>query len=297
MAINYELAAKVIAGIATAWACIASTMLIRDHLANWKNPKTQKLIIYIIVMVPLFAIDSFIGLCDIEASETLVMVLDSVKECYEAWVLMSFLSLMFAYLQVEVGKIPDELKGKHLHQTVPFNWCMKDMVLDINTVKTLHNWTLQFIVLRPILSVLSVILELSDNYDDSNWATIINIILNISVTVAVYALMMFYHAFARELSPHRPLAQFLCIKGVVAFAFWQGVILSLLVKFKIVHASHWYTTDEIDDGIQNFLVCVEMGAIFSFAHNYAFAADEYKAGYVAPPLPPAEKEDEHHKSH
>lgn len=30
--------------------------------------------------VPLFAIDSFIGVMDIEASETFVMVLDSIKE-------------------------------------------------------------------------------------------------------------------------------------------------------------------------------------------------------------------------
>ena len=30
--------------------------------------------------VPLFAIDAFIGVMDIEASETFVMVLDSIKE-------------------------------------------------------------------------------------------------------------------------------------------------------------------------------------------------------------------------
>jgi len=216
-----------------------------------------------------------------------------VKECYEAFVLMSFLQLMFAYLDVTPGTVPDNLKGRELHQTIPFNYVMKDMILDEKTAKTLLLWTQQFIILRPIISIASVYLLATDKFDA--FATYINIILNVSVTVAVYALMMFYHAFARELSPHRPLAQFLCIKGVVFFAFWQGVILSLLVKAGIVHGSHWYTTDEIDEGIQNFLVCLEMGAIFTFAHNYAFAADEYKPGYVAPPLPA--ETDDHHKKH
>ena len=74
---------------------------------------------------------------------------------------------------------------------------------------------------------------------------------------------------------------------MVAFAFWQGVILSVLVRLGVVHGSHWYSTEEIDEGIQNFLVCIEMGAIFSFAHDYAFTAAEYMPGYVAPALGPA----------
>jgi hypothetical protein len=39
--------------------------------------------------------------------------------------------------------------------------------------------------------------------------------------MALYALVLFYHLFAKELAPHKPLAQFLCIKGIVFFSFWQ----------------------------------------------------------------------------
>jgi len=281
--------ACIIAGITTALSVFLSVRLIYDHLANFSQPKKQKLIIYIILMVPLFAIDSFVGLLDIEAGDVVVMVLDAIKECYEAWVLTSFLHLMFAYLNVEFGTVPDNLKGRHLHHTFPFNYMMKDMHLDLGSVRTLHIWTQQFIILRPIISVLSVALDLHGSY--ALFATYFNIVLNISVTLAVYALMMFYHAFAEDLSPHRPLAQFLCIKGVVFFAFWQGVVLSILVSMKIIQGNHWYSTDEVDEAIQNFLVCLEMGLLFSFAHNYAFSADEFKPGYkyVAPPK---EKKDE-----
>jgi len=284
--------ACIIAGITTALSVFLSVRLIYDHLANFSQPKKQKLIIYIILMVPLFAIDSFVGLLDIEAGDVVVMVLDAIKECYEAWVLTSFLHLMFAYLNVEFGTVPDDLKGRHLHHTFPFNYMMKDMNLDVGSVRTLHIWTQQFIILRPIISVLSVALDLHGSY--ALFATYFNIVLNISVTLAVYALMMFYHAFAEDLSPHRPLAQFLCIKGVVFFAFWQGVVLSILVSMKIIQGNHWYSTDEVDEAIQNFLVCLEMGLLFSFAHNYAFSADEFKPGYkyVAPPK--KDKKDEKH---
>jgi hypothetical protein len=59
------------------------------------------------------------------------------------------------------------------------------------------------------------------------------IILNISVSVALYSLVLFYHVFAKELAPHKPLAKFLCIKGVVFFCFWQVNILPILFQFLI----------------------------------------------------------------
>lgn len=48
--------------------------------------------------------DSYVGLLDIEASELVVMILDSIKEVYEAIVIASFLSLMFAYLGIDPAK-------------------------------------------------------------------------------------------------------------------------------------------------------------------------------------------------
>lgn len=55
-----------------------------------------------------------------------------------------------------------------------------------------------------------------------NWLSwIFTIILNISVSLALYSLVVFYHVFAKELAPHNPLAKFMCIKGIVFFCFWQ----------------------------------------------------------------------------
>ena len=56
----------------------------------------------------------------------------------------------------------------------------------------------------------------------------ISMVLNVSVSLAMYSLVLFYHLFATELAPHKPLAKILCIKGVVFFSFWQvGIYASL----------------------------------------------------------------------
>jgi len=271
---DFRATALAIAGVATALACLLSSRLIVDHLRNWKQPAQQKRIIIIILMVPLFAIDSFIGLVETGAPEWVGMVLDSVKECYEAVVLWAFLSLMYAYLGVSKNTIPPKLEGRHIHLVWPLHYCMKELHLNSHSVGLLTLWTTQFIVLRPVLSLLSIWLDVNDQLD--TYYTYISVVLNISVTMSVTALMLFYHAFADELKEHRPLAQFLCIKGVVFFAFWQGVIVEIFAWLKILREDQWYKVESLEEAIQNFLVCVEMGLLFSFAHAYAFTAQEFK---------------------
>lgn len=63
-----------------------SGQLLTEHFFFWKKPKEQKAIIVIILMAPLYAIDSFVGLLNVQGSKVSFTVLDSVKECYEALV-------------------------------------------------------------------------------------------------------------------------------------------------------------------------------------------------------------------
>lgn len=70
-----------------------TVQLLSQHLFYWKKPKEQKAIIIIILMAPIYAVNSFIGLLDIEGSKAFFMFLDAVKECYEALVRASCLQL------------------------------------------------------------------------------------------------------------------------------------------------------------------------------------------------------------
>ena len=92
--------------------------------------------------------------------------------------------------------------------------------LNHQTLKLLKYWTWQFVVIRPVLSVLMITLQVLGVYPSwLSWT--FTIILNVSVSLALYSLVVFYHVFAKELEPHKPLAKFVCIKGIVFFCFWQ----------------------------------------------------------------------------
>jgi len=62
-------------------------------------------------------------------------------------------------------------------------------------------------------------------------ANLLYYIDNISFTIALYYLVLFYEVLAEDLKYYKPLAKFLVIKSVIFFAFWQGVTISLLVNF------------------------------------------------------------------
>ena len=48
------------------------------------------------------------------------------------------------------------------------------------------------------------------------------IIYNISVTLALYALVLFYVATKDILRPHDPVLKFFMVKAIIFASFWQG---------------------------------------------------------------------------
>lgn len=104
--------------------CVMLTMyftvqLMKQHLFYWKNPKEQKAIIIIILMAPIYAVDSFVGLLDIRGSKAFFMFLDSVKECYEALVSVfrtrSFTCCLFS-------RLDDKFEFVFLCRWLPSSW-------------------------------------------------------------------------------------------------------------------------------------------------------------------------------
>ncbi|KAL3016776.1 hypothetical protein AAZX31_06G235600 [Glycine max] len=200
-----------------------SMKLLAEHVLNWKKPKEQNAIVIIILMAPLYAVDSYVGLINFFGSEAFFTFLDSIKECYEALVIAKFLGLMYSFLNISLSKniVPDEIKGREIHHSFPMTLFQPHTTrLDHKTLKLLKNWTWQFVVIRPVCSILMITLQYLEVYP--TWVSWTNtVILNISVSLALYSLVVFYHVFSKELEPHKPLAKFLCIKGIVFFCFWQ----------------------------------------------------------------------------
>ena len=51
----------------------------------------------------------------------------------------------------------------------------------------------------------------------------ITIIYNVSITLALYALFLFYFATKDLLTPYDPILKFAIIKSVIFLSFWQGI--------------------------------------------------------------------------
>lgn len=50
----------------------------------------------------------------------------------------------------------------------------------------------------------------------------VTIIYNVSVSLALYALFLFYFATRELLSPYSPVLKFFMVKSVIFLSFWQG---------------------------------------------------------------------------
>jgi len=269
---------------------LQSSMLIFQHRRNWVNPKQQRRIVLIIAMVPIFALNAFISLLVLRGSknvgqhapEWIDLLLDGAKECYESVVISSFLELMFEYtgcLTTPQG-VPDTLKGVEVHLPFPLGFfCGVDhWVFDKEVAEKLRKWTMQFVYVRPVLSILTLVATAFGIYESLIVWLPISVALNISMSVAIYALMLFYHSFEQQLSKgkQRPLAKFLCIKGVVFFCFWQGVVVQILEAVGVISAGKFFGLAEKSTMIQDALVCVEMAFVFAPLHMYSFSFDDYR---------------------
>jgi len=92
---------------------------------------------------------------------------------------------------------------------------------------------LQFVLLKPLTSSVEILLHHYDLCEDGDyslrncyiWISLVN---NISVTVALYSLVLFYKATKERLAPFKPFQKFLCIKSLLFFSYWQTCLFNLL---------------------------------------------------------------------
>ena len=84
---------------------------------------------------------------------------------------------------------------------------------------------LQFVLIKPITAVLSIILDGFGMYCDGAanlhcgfpWLAFIN---NISISLSLYSLVLFYMATEERLAPFSPFYKFITVKAILFFSFW-----------------------------------------------------------------------------
>lgn len=281
----------IIGGIFAVVATCMSLVQMAQHFFHKTDKGSQKRIIRILGMVPVYAISSFISLLFFQSS----LYMEFIQSCYEAYIVYCFLLLLTKYLGGHRGVEDTIMKSNYIYLGFPCHYCIKP--------KPTANWVwyfkaglLQYSWITPICTGIAVVLNLAGVYDNGRWNfkkgyPYIVIIINISQMVALYCLVVFYNNLKIELKPFQPLAKFITIKLLVFFIFWQGVLMSGLAAVGVLRNSECdpaankycngsttgFTVEEEKILLGNILICVEM-FFFAIAHHWIFSWEPYVNG-------------------
>ena len=276
---------KGIAG-ACVWAAIFITChQIYQYLRYYTNPAEQRWIVRILFIVPIYAFESWLSLLFFNQNYYYVYF-NAIRDCYEAFVIYNFLALCYEYLGGE-GNIMSEIRGKSIKSSCMYGTCcLSGHSYNIGFLRFCKQATLQFCVVKPVMSFIVILLQSYDLYRDGDWDPskgylYVTLIYNMSITLALYALFLFYFATRELLRPFDPVLKFFSIKSIIFMSFWQGVLLALLEKMGYILPmcdvnGNLRTLDAgtISAGYQNFLVCIEM-LLAAIALRYAFPISVY----------------------
>ena len=130
---------------------------------------------------------------------------------------------------------------------------------------------LQFVLIKPFTAVLAIIFERYGIYHEgrfeiSSGYMYLAAINNVSISLSLYCLVLFYLATEERLKPFSPFAKFLCIKAILFFSFWQACAFTILLKMNLV-----FVNRETANLAQSLIISLEMvfAAIAqAFAFNY-----------------------------
>ncbi|KAH7656497.1 Organic solute transporter subunit alpha/Transmembrane protein 184 [Dioscorea alata] len=259
---NLYTPAIIIGGIFALIATVLSLWLILQHLRSYNNPAVISL------STPKFSL-----ICDI------------LRNCYEAFALYSFGSYLVACLggEGEVIELLENEERKNLHEKliekkerrVGHEFFCNPSVLGEDLYTIVKFGLVQYMILKTLCAFLSLILEIFGFYGvgEFKWYygyPYITVVINFSQMWALYCLVQFYNVTHHRLQRIKPLAKFISFKAIVFATWWQGVGIDLICYFGVLPKE-----EKIQNGIQDFLICVEM-AIAAIAHIFVFSPEPYR---------------------
>lgn len=163
----------------------------------------------------------------------------------------------------------------------PMNHCLPKVdISDPHTFLAIKRGILQYTWIKPLLAISTIAMKATGTYQEGYigltsgylWS---GLIYNVSITISLYALALFWVCMSQDLQPFRPMPKFLCIKGIIFASYWQGFFLSIFVWLgAITDVNSRYSADNLAAAIQDALICFEM-PLFAVAHWYAFSWHDY----------------------
>ena len=220
-------------------------------------------------------------------SRSAAAFLDPVRDIYEAFTIYTFFQLLINYLSGERALIIMTHGREPIQHLWPLNHLLPPVdISDPHSFLAIKRGILQYAWLKPLLALAAIIMKATGTYQEGYiglssgyfWS---GLIYNVSVTVSLYSLGLFWVCMHNDLKPFRPVPKFLCIKLIIFASYWQGFLLSILVWLGAIPDDvQGYTPDNLAAAIQDFLICIEMPA-FAIAHWYAFSWHDFADNSVS----------------
>ncbi|GLU16578.1 hypothetical protein SLE2022_330050 [Rubroshorea leprosula] len=279
------------AGIFVFTALVLSMYLLFEHLASYNQPEEQKFLIGLVLMVPVYAVESFLSLVDSGAAFNC----EIIRDCYEAFALYCFERYLIACLggeertiefmesQTTITSKTPLLEDSYAYGVVehpfPLNCFLSHWNLGSEFYHAVKIGIVQYMILKMICALLAMILESFGVYGEGmfEWRygyPYLAVVLNFSQSWALYCLVQFYSVTKEKLEPIKPLAKFLTFKSIVFLTWWQGVAVAFLFSMGVFKGS---LAQELKTRIQDYIICIEMG-VAAIVHLYVFPAVPYKRG-------------------
>lgn len=206
---------------------------------------------------------------------------DACANLEQAFTIYTFFQLLINFIGGERALIILMTGRPPVSHLWPLNYVLPKVdISDPHTFLAIKRGILQYTWCKPLLSIAAIIMKAAGVYKEGYigvssgyfWS---GLIYNISITISLYALAMFWVCMAEDLKPFRPMPKFLCIKGIIFASYWQGFFLSILVFLGAIPDDiPDYTADNLAAAIQDALICFEM-PIFAVVHWYAFSWHDY----------------------
>ncbi|CAH0487961.1 unnamed protein product [Peronospora farinosa] len=245
--------------------CILATLLsvynIIQHLVHYSRPQLQRYIVRILVIVPVYSMGSFFSLTFVNQA----LYFDSIRDCYEAFVVYSFLALVLSFAGGESVCVLKMQSEPDIRHPWPLNRWFDPIGRDGRMLRLCKRATIQFIFIKPFFAALSLLMLACGKYNTVMYQLSLVVVYNISYSVAVYGLWIFYLATKHIMEPFNPVLKFFAVKGVVFLTFWQNSLLDFIPGITNEQAFAW----------KDFILCIEM-VLFAIVHLLAFNSSQFK---------------------
>ena len=255
--------ASIIAFVCSTLGCVISLLNIYKHSTSYTQPGKQRAILRILGIVPIYAIGSFLSM----VFHRDALYFDTIRDIYEAWVINSFLNLILAYgggeneICVKMAMDPGSIRHP---------WplcCLPPIQLGSKFMRSCKKGCLQFVVVKPIFAIMSLIMYGLDRFDEPWYQFLLQSVYNVSYTVALYSLLLFYLATHNLLHEISPVFKFFAVKIVIFATYYQSLAVAAVPGVPHELSQRW----------NNFILCCEM-SLFAVLHFVAFPAKEFSQG-------------------